>query len=141
MFSSDRNEFRKVFFESWKKYCEQLPIEPLEQQVIQVILQHPEYHELLNQQNTYQEKEFEEENPFLHLGLHIAVQEQINTNRPSGIQEIFHQLHQKLGNPHLAEHKIINCLAQLLWEAQQNNTAPDEKHYLTQLRLLISETA
>lgn len=138
MFSNQRNELRQVFFASWQKHCNQLPIEPLEKQIIEVMMQHPEYHALLNQPEQYQEKEFAEENPFLHMGLHLAAREQMNTNRPAGIQEVFHQLNQKLNDSHLAEHKIIECLANILWEAQQKGMMPDEKHYLVCLQQLIN---
>ena len=71
MYSAERNELRKVFFEAWRKHQNQLVIEPLEEKIIHIILKHPEYHALLNQPEDFQEKDFDETNPFLHMSLHL----------------------------------------------------------------------
>jgi hypothetical protein len=75
-------------------------------------------------------------NPFLHMGLHLAVREQVVTDRPAGIAEVFEQLQAKSGDRHAAEHQALDCLAEALWTAQNNNTAPDEQAYLESLRRL-----
>jgi hypothetical protein len=77
-----------------------------------------------------------ETNPFLHMGLHLGIREQIATNRPQGIAQIFNNLARQLGDPHAAEHQMIDCLAETLWEAQSRTTAPDEQQYLERLRRL-----
>lgn len=137
MFSTERQDLRNIFFESWRKHCEQLAPEPLEAQIIAVMLEHPEYHAILNQPHCYEEKEFLDSNPFLHMGLHLAVQEQINTNRPNGINTIFAELQKQANDTHTAEHKMIDCLGLLLWDAQRKGAMPDEQHYLTCLQQLL----
>jgi hypothetical protein len=120
MFSTNRSEMRTIFFEAWRKYCEQLPLEALEMQIVNIILQHPEYHALLKQRDTYQEQDFDENNPFMHLSLHLAINEQINTNRPHGIQAIFRTFREELDDIHQAEHRLMDCLTDFLWQAHQS---------------------
>ena len=136
MFSTDRNELRKVFFDAWHKHQQQLPIEPLEAQLIDIMLVHPEFHTILNDAEKFQADDFPEGNPFLHLSLHLAIREQISTNRPAGITAVYDTLCRKLGEPLTAEHLMMECLGQTLWEAQQNNKMPDEAIYLEALQQL-----
>jgi hypothetical protein len=137
MFSNDRNELRNVFFAAWKKHQQQLPIEPLEAQVIDIIVLHPEYHPIMNDPEKFQAIDFAENNPFLHMSLHLALREQISTNRPQGIKEIYEILCQQLANPHDAEHHMVECLGTVLWDAQQNGVMPDEQIYLEALQKII----
>jgi len=72
-------------------------------------------------------------NPFLHLSLHLSVIEQISINQPIGITKIYAQLQQKYGDSHLAQHEILDCLAETIWQAQRNNSGLDSEHYITLL--------
>lgn len=130
----DRMEMRKVFFEAWRKHKENLLLEPIEAQLIDIMLLHPEYHEWLNQSEDYQTADFKEHNPFLHLSLHLALREQLSTNRPEGITEIYAKLCKKFQDQHVAEHKMLACLEEILWEAQTSGKMPEEKVYLEKLR-------
>jgi hypothetical protein len=141
MFGQDRTTIRRFFLETWRKHQQQQPLAPLEQIVAQAIEQHPEYHRLLEQPDLVLEQEFHPEtgasNPFLHLGMHIGLQEQIVADRPTGISAIFRELLQKAADPHQLEHQLMECLEQVLWEAQQAQTAPDEERYLECARKLL----
>ena len=75
-------------------------------------------------------------NLFLHMGLHLGIREQIATNRPAGIRSEFERLATKTGDVHTAEHRMIDCLAETLWEAQRSQQPPDEARYLESLRQL-----
>jgi len=136
MFSNEREEMRQVYFKAWDKYLQQIPLEPLETQLVEIILLHPEYHPVLAQAEDYQHADFEQGNPFLHLGLHMALREQVNTNRPLGIQQVYQALCIKLGDKHNAEHQMIDVLADVLWQAQQSGKMPDEESYLVKLKQL-----
>ena len=137
IFGEDRNELRKMYADAWQKYCDKRPLTPLEAQITQVIEDHPEYHTAVTGDL---DRDFTVEggqtNPFLHMGLHLGIREQVSTNRPAGIAAIFKALAALAGGPHDAEHRMIDCLAETLWEAQSNNTAPDEAAYLERLRNL-----
>jgi hypothetical protein len=137
-------ETRQFFFLSWSKYNQKQPLTPLEQQLAAVILDHPEYHSLLNNPDANLEKnyfpELGETNPFLHMGLHLAIREQVSTDRPPGIHVIFNELTKKTQDPLTAEHDMMTCLAESLWQAQRHQSMPDEAAYLNACRQLVSDS-
>ena len=138
IFGGDRTELRQMYADAWRKSCAQEVLSPLEVQIAEVIEQHPEYHPIIGESNV--EAPFSpddgQENPFLHMGLHLALREQVSTDRPAGIAAIQRQLLHKLGSQHDAEHCMIEVLAETLWEAQSSNSAPNEAKYLERLRRL-----
>lgn len=137
IFGQDRNELRRMYADAWRKYSEKLPLSPLESQIATVIADHPEYEAAVTGDL---DKDFtvegEQTNPFLHMGLHLGIREQVATNRPAGIKAVFEQLAARLGDAHPAEHQMIDCLAETLWEAQRSQQPPDELQYLESLRKL-----
>lgn len=132
MFGTDRNALRKLYCDSWEKFINQQPLTALEQQIISVIKLHPEYHQMIETPDISLQAQFSPEmgtsNPFLHMGMHLGLHEQISTNRPAGIQNLYQQLVLKFGE-HDAEHKMMECLGEAIWTAQRNNTLPDEMAY------------
>ena len=137
IFGEDRNELRQMYSTAWKKHGDRELLSPLESQIAQVIDDHPEYNDAVSNDL---DREFTveggETNPFLHMGLHLGIREQVATDRPAGIAAIFRGLAGRIGDAHLAEHRMIDCLAETLWEAQSNDSAPDESQYLERLRQL-----
>ena len=138
IFGSDRNELRQMYVDAWRKSVAGESLSPLEAQIARVVSDHPEYQQMMTSEAL--EASFTPEggqtNPFLHMGLHLAVREQVATDRPAGIAAIFDAMLVKCGDPHDAEHKALDCLAETLWEAQSNNAVPDELAYLERLRRL-----
>ena len=137
MFGQDRTELREMFFTSWKKHQDKQIMEPLEAVVAKIIELHPEYHNLFADQDTIDKDytpEMGETNPFLHMAMHISIQEQLSTKRPSGIEQIHQSMLNKIKDPHETEHVMMECLGKMLWEAQSQNRAPDENDYLTCLK-------
>ncbi len=141
MFSQDRHQLRQMFFSAWQKYCKKEPLEPLEQMVAAIVAQHSEYHALLEDEAGNLDKDYPadagETNPFLHMALHVAVQEQLGSQQPEGIVELFQVLANKLQDPHEVEHRIMNCLVEMMWQAQHDERPPDEQHYLECIRKQI----
>ena len=113
-------------------------MEPLEQIIIQIIQQHPEYHALLEDEEANLDKDYTPEmgqtNPFLHMAMHIGIQEQLASRRPDGITESYSQLLRTFSDPHEVEHQMMECLAEMMWQSQRNGTQPDEMAYLECLR-------
>ena len=138
MFVQDRNEARDYFYLVWSKHKNKLPLEPIEAIISDVILEHPEYHHFLDDKETSFNNDFRpeqnESNPFLHMGMHIALKEQVSSDRPAGINSIFNKIMTKSISVNDAEHKMMECLGQSLWEAQRNNTVPDNNNYLDCLK-------
>ena len=138
MFVQDRKEARDYFYLVWSKHKNKLPLEPIEAIISDVILEHPEYHHYLNEKEASHDNDFRpeqnESNPFLHMGMHIALKEQVSSDRPVGINSIFKKIMTKSISVHDAEHKMMECLGQSLWEAQRNKTFPDDNNYLDCLK-------
>ena len=134
-----RDALRATWREAWRKRRAGLPLQPLELQIADVIAAHPEYHPLL-QQDAGAPAESSAldgaQNPFLHLSLHLALREQLATDRPPGIAAIQSRLASRLASSHAAEHRMIEVLAQVLWEAQRAGRPADDALYLERLRRL-----
>lgn len=133
MYTTDRNAYRQTFIQAWHKYQHRLPLEAVESQLVDIILLHPEYQALLEQAQSH---EFAPaDNPFLHMSLHLVVNDQLRINRPLGIQQAYQAILMKVGQgqEHEAMHIVMKALAEILWEAQQTNTPPSEEAYLHKL--------
>ena len=137
----DRSGLRRLYVEAWRKHRAGRPLEPLEHQIVTVIEQHPEYHVLLEDEAEALGRDFTPEagqsNPFLHMGLHLAIREQAATDRPSGIAAIRIQLAERLADPHEAEHRMLERLAEALWLSQRTGQPPDEDAYVESLREML----
>lgn len=135
MFGQNRESLRRVYVSAWEKHRQSQALEPLEQMIVQVIQLHPEYHTLLENEDQALQQDYTPEggqsNPFLHMGMHLAIQEQLSTQRPAGIVEAYKALMEKHQDAHTVEHQIMECLGEMLWSAQRNGTAPDEQAYLS----------
>jgi Domain of unknown function (DUF1841) len=135
MYTDNRNAYRQLFFDVWQKHQKQISLEPIEKQVLEVILTHPEYHPMLSQPGQFMSQEFAiEENPFFHMSLHIAVREQLQMNRPAGIREAYQQLKTRFETEMDVEHFMITVLANIMHQSQMTGTPPDEQEYLQQLK-------
>lgn len=138
--SQTRDELRRAYVEAWRKHRDRLPMEPLEAQIANVVALHPEYQAELEGSPDSIARDYSPEsgqsNPFLHMGLHLAVRDQIATDRPSGIRDLHAQIARRHGDEHAAEHAMIECLAQAIWESQRSGLPPDERAYLENVRRL-----
>ncbi|HEY4369000.1 MAG TPA: DUF1841 family protein [Steroidobacteraceae bacterium] len=139
--TQSREELRQVYVDAWRKRRDGLPMEPLEAQISDVIALHPEYHAALERPEPALDRDYSPEggqsNPFLHMGLHLAVRDQIATDRPAGIRTAFEAVARRMGAAHEAEHQLIECLAETMWEAQRVNLPPDENAYLARVNRLV----
>lgn len=140
LFTQDRLRTRELFRSAWQKQRDNLPLEPLEKQIVDLLHDHPEYTPLLAQSEDILDKDFHadgQENPFLHLSLHLALREQVGTDRPAGIASITRSLLLKHGDGHIVEHLMMEQLGLFLWEAQRQSRPPDERAYLQSLKSLL----
>jgi hypothetical protein len=139
LFSTDRARLRAAFRDAWRKDQEALPLEPLEAVVAAVVARHPEYQALIESAEAVTRDflpELGEANPFLHMALHLAVQDQLAMDRPAGVRQAYDSLTRRLGDAHDAEHAMMECLGAALWEAQRSAHPPDEASYLACLKRL-----
>jgi Domain of unknown function (DUF1841) len=133
-----REQLRRSYVDAWRKYLARAPLTPLESLIAGVIALHPEYHSVVADPARALAHESGadggRENSFLHMGLHIAVREQVAIDRPPGIRELHDRLAVRVGDAHGADHALMEALAETLWEAQRCGRAPDESRYLDRAR-------
>ena len=144
LFSQDRGQIREVFFRAWRLHGEHRPLAGVEKLIVDIALQHPEYHALLEDPERFGERDYAPElgetNPFLHLAMHVAVMEQLAVDQPRGILARYRRLLQRLPGEHAVQHRIMECLGDMLWRAGRDQTAPDEKIYVECLERLETGT-
>jgi len=140
LFGQNRDQLRRFYIEAWRKFQRKEPLQPLEAMIAEVVAQHPEYHPLLKDEEKAIGQDFSAEtgqgNPFMHMGMHLGLREQLTTRRPAGIEMIYDKLVKRLGDAHDAEHRMIECLGQAMWQAQQSGMQPSEEDYLECLKRL-----
>lgn len=136
LFNPSRDEARRFFISVWQKYQSQQTLADIERLTLAILLDHPEYHAHLHEDQVDHDwrPEHGETNPFLHIGMHLAIEEQVSIDQPAGVRALFESLTQKLGDEHAARHAMMDGLGEMIWQAQRNNTAPDPAVYLDILR-------
>jgi len=141
LFSQDRKILRDQFRSAWRKKLAGETLHPLDKQIATLVEEHPWYHELMLQDDDVLDQDFTSEhaneNPFLHLSLHLALREQVGTDRPPGIRALTRSLLLKYQDGHEVEHRMMACLGEFLWDAQRQGRAPDELAYLERLKELL----
>ena len=131
MYNPSRDQVREMFFGAWRKYRAGEPLAGIESIALDVILLHPEYHGVLSLPAKFRDKDYTDEaNPFLHMSLHVALEEQLSIDQPRGIVRLFNELLLRKGDKHEALHHALECLAQTMWRAQRDQAPPDAAAYL-----------
>jgi len=140
IFNPTREEVRRFFCDTWKKKTEGHILTPMEIIAGDWMVEHPEYHALLADPEGAVAQDYTPErgetNPFLHLSMHLSISEQISIDQPPGIKAISENLTKKLGSIHEAQHAMMECLGQVMWEAQREGQALSPEKYLEALKKL-----
>jgi len=136
-----REQLRRSYLDAWQCHARRQVLSPLQAQIVAVLEDHPEYASWLERGETALNADFLPEggatNPFLHLGMHLTIRDQVATDRPASVRDIHRRLAARhSGDAHAAEHDMMESLGRTLWEAQRAGTAPDESAYLRDLRKL-----
>ncbi len=141
MFNPTRDQARTFFIEAWRKHREGSVMSPLEAMTASLIEMHPEYHKLLESGADAIEREWTpemgESNPFLHLSLHMAIEEQLSIDQPPGLRGAFEQQLTRLQDRHAALHVVLECLAEVIWRAQREGAPFDGVAYVAAVRAKI----
>ena len=137
MFSQDRSKQREFLAKSWQKHISAQILEPLELQLALIVQKHPEYQALINDINLEYFPEQGKTNPFLHINLHLALQDQLALDQPIGINDIYKKLIVIHSDTHEVEHMMMECIAEMIFNSQKNNTTLDQDNYLVNLKNLI----
>ncbi len=135
MWSNERLSYREYFYQAWTKAQAGAVLTPLEAEIVEVIGEHPEYRFIFNDLSLKERDYFPElgeANPFLHLSLHLGVCEQLATNRPRGIRDIYLALLKKYPDPHHVQHLMMERIAEMMHQAK-TGIPLDDQRYLAEL--------
>ena len=134
MFDPSREQVREFFFETWRKYRAGELLVGLEALAADLLLAHSEYHAVLADPVRFGDQEYfpelGESNPFLHLSMHLAVEEQLSIDQPPGVASRFAALVTRHGDRHVALHEAMECVAEMVWRSQRDHAPPDGAAYL-----------
>ena len=138
MFAPSQNDVRRFFCDAWRKHVDALPLTPVEAQAADWIHEHPEYHADLADVNAALAAVFDVEagrsNPFLHLSMHLSITEQVGIDQPRGIKQAVELLSARRGSAHDAQHEVMECLGEMIWQSQRSGTPPDGDRYIECVR-------
>ncbi len=138
MFNPNQQQVREFFCSTYQKYIEHRPLTALEIIAADWIKLHPEYHSDLcsigQALNAIYPPEGGRTNPFLHLSMHLSISEQLSIDQPKGIQTANKLLCERFGDAHEAAHQIMECLGEVVWNAQRTGLPPDSDAYINCLK-------
>jgi len=128
LYGNKRESYRQVFVDSWEAYRQGRPLAGVMALIVPVILRHPEYQALLASPDAVLDRDFPPEagqgNPFMHMALHVSLEEFLALDQPAGIAALYARGRQKMA-AHALQHVFVECLGEAIWQAQRNAAAPD----------------
>lgn len=134
MFSPSQSDVRRFFCSALAKQADGRPLSPLEAIAADWIGQHPEYRAELADEEAAVARSYDVDagrtNPFLHLSMHLSISEQVAIDQPPGIRDASERLAARLGSAHAAQHELMECLGEMLWESQRTGLPPDGARYV-----------
>jgi uncharacterized protein DUF1841 len=138
MFAPNQHDVRRFFCDTHAKQRQGLPLTPMEAIAAEWIDQHPEYHADLVDVEAALQAQYSVEggktNPFLHLAMHLTIEEQMSIDQPRGIKQAVQLLAAKRGSMHDAQHEVMECLGEMVWASQRSGLPPDGMAYLDCVR-------
>jgi hypothetical protein len=138
MFAPSQHDVRRFFCDTFLKDREGRPLTPLEALASDWIREHPEYAAELNDVDAALAAVYDVEsgrtNPFLHLSMHLSISEQVSIDQPRGIKQAFELLAARRGSAHDAQHEVMECLGEMMWESQRSGLPPDGDKYIDRVR-------
>ena len=134
MFAPSQADVRRFFCDAWNKSRTDQPLEAIEQLAAGWITEHPEWHGDLADAEAAIARNYGDGavggNPFLHLSMHLSISEQCSIDQPRGIRQAVELLAAKLSDLHAAHHEAMECLGQMLADAQSSGRPPDGEAYV-----------
>ena len=138
MFAPSQEQVRRFFCDAWAKHLAGQPLTPLEAQAADWIAGHPEYHGDLADVDAAIARQYTVEegrtNPFLHLSMHLSIEEQCSIEQPRGIRQAVELLAARRGSLHEAHHEVMECLGEMIWTSQRSGLPPYGLAYLEAVR-------
>ncbi|MCU0968819.1 MAG: DUF1841 family protein [Rubrivivax sp.] len=138
MFQPSQHDVRRFFCAAYRQWRDGLPLGPMESIAARWIAEHPEYHADLADEAAALAAVYTVEdgrtNPFLHLAMHLTIDEQCSIDQPAGIRQAVQVLAARRGTPHAAHHEVMECLGEMVWTSQRSGLPPDGLAYVDAVR-------
>jgi hypothetical protein len=138
VFQPSQNDVRRFFCAAYNRSRAGLPLDPMQALAAKWIDQHPEYHTDLADEAAALQAVYTVEdgrtNPFLHLSMHLTIEEQIAIDQPQGIRQAVDLLAARRNSLHAAHHEVMECLGEMVWASQRSGLPPDGQAYLEDVR-------
>ncbi len=139
MFQPSQADVRRFFCATYAKQTRGLPLDRMELIAGGWISQHTEYSlDLADKARALEAIYTVEEgrtNPFLHLSMHLSIEEQCSIDQPSGIRQAVQVLAARLNSLHEAHHQVMECLGEMIWQSQRSGLPPDGLAYVEAVRV------
>jgi hypothetical protein len=138
MFQPSQQDVRRFFCAAHAKRRDAAPLTPMDALAVRWIDEHPEYHAELADEAAALAAVYTVEdgrtNPFLHLSMHLTIEEQCSIDQPTGIRQAVQLLAARRGTLHDAHHEVMECLGEMIWASQRSGLPPDGQAYLEAVR-------
>ncbi len=138
MFQPSQNDVRRFFCAAYTRSRAGLPLDPMPALAALWVDEHPEYHADLADEAAALAAVYTVEegrtNPFLHLSMHLTIEEQLAIDQPHGIRQAVELLAARRNSLHAAHHEVMECLGDMIWASQKNGRPPDGQAYLENVR-------
>jgi hypothetical protein len=138
MFQPSQHDVRRFFCAAYSRSRAGLPLEPMMVIAARWVDEHPEYHAELADEAAALAAVYTVEdgrsNPFLHLSMHLSIDEQMAIDQPTGIRQAVELLAARRGSMHSAQHEVMECLGEMIWASQRSGLPPDGQAYLEAVR-------
>jgi hypothetical protein len=138
MFQPSQHDVRRFFCAAYAKVASGRPLDAMEAIAARWIDEHPEYAADLADEAAALAASYAVEegrtNPFLHLSMHLSIEEQVSIDQPSGIRQAVELLAARRGSVHAAHHEVMECLGEMLWQSQRSGMPPDGQAYIEAVR-------
>jgi hypothetical protein len=138
MFQPNAADVRRFFCAAHAGWRAGAPLDPMSSIAARWIAEHPEYHADLADEAVALQAEYTVEggrsNPFLHLAMHLTIEEQVAIDQPTGIRQALQLLAARRGSLHEAHHEVMECLGEMIWASQRSGLPPDGQAYIEAVR-------
>ncbi len=138
MFQPSQDDVRRFFCTAWRRQRSGEPLAPMDVLALRWIDEHPEYHADLADETAALTAVYSVEggrsNPFLHLSMHLTIDEQCSIDQPTGIRQAVQLLAARHQSLHEAHHVVMECLGEMIWTSQRSGLPPDGQAYLQAVR-------
>ena len=138
MFQPSQADVRRFFCTTHARQRQGLPLDAMELIAARWIGEHPEYHADLADEDAALQARFTVDegrtNPFLHLSMHLTIEEQCSIDQPTGIRQAVQLLAARRNSMHEAHHEVMECLGEMIWASQRSGMPPNGAAYIEAVR-------